>query len=182
MDTATNVPFAISIRALHDLLGTPAAPYVVDVRRRASFDMDPRILPAAQRREPEHVAEWAAHLPRDRTIVVYCAHGHEISRHVAATLAVRGFDARYLDGGIERWKATAAPTLLKRPSAGIPGDRPMETASNPGSRVIQRLGLSMNFPDDHAMLEHGMVVYDALHAWLRSAYPGTRDADLVANS
>jgi len=29
--------------------------------------------------------------------------------------------------------------------------------------------LSVNFPDDHAMLEHGMVVYDALYAWLYSA-------------
>jgi hypothetical protein len=30
------------------------------------------------------------------------------------------------------------------------------------------LGLSANFPDDHAMLEHGMVMYDALYAWCRS--------------
>ena len=30
------------------------------------------------------------------------------------------------------------------------------------------LGLSANFPDDHEMLEHGMVVYDALHTWCRS--------------
>lgn len=27
------------------------------------------------------------------------------------------------------------------------------------------LGLSQNFPDDHEMLRHGMVMYDALHAW-----------------
>ncbi len=27
------------------------------------------------------------------------------------------------------------------------------------------LGLSHNFKDDHAMLSHGMVVYDALYAW-----------------
>jgi rhodanese-related sulfurtransferase len=30
------------------------------------------------------------------------------------------------------------------------------------------LGLSANFPDDHAMLEHGMVIYDALYTWCRS--------------
>ena len=29
------------------------------------------------------------------------------------------------------------------------------------------LGLSHNFPDDHEMLRHGFVIYDALHAWLR---------------
>ena len=30
------------------------------------------------------------------------------------------------------------------------------------------LGLSANFPDDHAMLDQGMVIYDALYAWCRS--------------
>jgi hypothetical protein len=29
------------------------------------------------------------------------------------------------------------------------------------------LGLSANFADDHAMLEHGMVLYDALYTWCR---------------
>jgi len=29
------------------------------------------------------------------------------------------------------------------------------------------LGLSANFPDDHAMLERGIVIYDALYAWCR---------------
>ena len=29
------------------------------------------------------------------------------------------------------------------------------------------LGLSLNFQDDHEMLEHGMVMYDALYAWCR---------------
>jgi hypothetical protein len=26
-------------------------------------------------------------------------------------------------------------------------------------------GLSLNFPDDHEMLKHGMVIYDALYEW-----------------
>lgn len=30
------------------------------------------------------------------------------------------------------------------------------------------LGLSQNFRDDHEMLAHGMVMYDALYAWCRS--------------
>jgi hypothetical protein len=29
------------------------------------------------------------------------------------------------------------------------------------------LGLSANIPDDHAMLEQGMVIYDALYTWCR---------------
>lgn len=31
------------------------------------------------------------------------------------------------------------------------------------------LGLSRLFPDDHELLEHGFVVYDALYAWCREA-------------
>jgi hypothetical protein len=30
------------------------------------------------------------------------------------------------------------------------------------------LGLSANFPDDHEMLRHGMVMYDALYTWCRN--------------
>ena len=29
------------------------------------------------------------------------------------------------------------------------------------------LGLSANFPDDHEMLRHGLVIYDALYTWCR---------------
>ena len=34
------------------------------------------------------------------------------------------------------------------------------------------LGLSANFPDDHRMLEHGLVMYDALYAWCRDRDQG----------
>ena len=36
----------------------------------------------------------------------------------------------------------------------------------PGLLAISQ-GLSLNFGDDHEMLEHGMVMYDALYAWCR---------------
>jgi len=37
-------------------------------------------------------------------------------------------------------------------------------------------GLSSNFPDDHEMLDHGMVVYDALYAWCRLQAQSQRSA------
>jgi rhodanese-related sulfurtransferase len=36
----------------------------------------------------------------------------------------------------------------------------------PGLAAISQ-GLSRNFPDDHEMLRHGMVMYDALYTWCR---------------
>jgi rhodanese-related sulfurtransferase len=32
-------------------------------------------------------------------------------------------------------------------------------------------GLSANYPDDHEMLKHGLVIYDALYAWCRMQKP-----------
>ena len=38
----------------------------------------------------------------------------------------------------------------------------------PGLLAISK-GLSLNFADDHEMLRHGMVMYDALYAWCADA-------------
>lgn len=38
---------------------------------------------------------------------------------------------------------------------------------SPGLLALS-LGLSHNFPDDHEMLRHGMVMYDALYSWCRT--------------
>lgn len=37
------------------------------------------------------------------------------------------------------------------------------------------LGLSHNFSDDHEMLQHGKVIYDALYAWCRSCQAETHN-------
>ena len=37
------------------------------------------------------------------------------------------------------------------------------------------LGLSETFADDHEMLEHGMVMYDALYAWCKSCQAETHN-------
>ena len=41
------------------------------------------------------------------------------------------------------------------------------TPQSAGLHAIS-LGLSRNFTDDHEMLRHGLVMYDALYAWCRS--------------
>jgi len=46
------------------------------------------------------------------------------------------------------------------------------TPQSPGLYAMS-LGLSHTFPDDHEMLEHGMVMYDALYAWCRSCQAET---------
>ena len=43
----------------------------------------------------------------------------------------------------------------------------LELAPQAAGLAAISLGLSRNFSDDHQMLEHGMVIYDALYAWCK---------------
>jgi rhodanese-related sulfurtransferase len=43
----------------------------------------------------------------------------------------------------------------------------LELAPQAAGLLAVSLGLSRNFKDDHEMLKHGMVVYDALYAWCK---------------
>jgi rhodanese-related sulfurtransferase len=44
-----------------------------------------------------------------------------------------------------------------------------------GGLFAVSLGLSANFPNDYEMLEHGMVMYDALYTWCRSLQAETHN-------
>ena len=43
-------------------------------------------------------------------------------------------------------------------------------------------GLSANFPDDHEMLSHGLVIYDALYTWCRKALAAAAEQPLKAQA
>jgi rhodanese-related sulfurtransferase len=235
-----------------DSLRSARPPLIVDVRRQERFYEATDLIAGALRCDPLRVDALKARLPAGADVVVYCVHGHEVSRNAAKALG-----ASYLEGGIEAWRAAgggllekparsqtcwvtrerpkidriACPWLVRRfvdPDArflyvpagdvrrvatqarAVPYDVPGVAFSHEGElcsfdaflkafrlrdpaldalAVIVRgadtarldlappaaglaaisLGLSRNFKDDHEMLEHGMVVYDALYAWCREA-------------
>jgi len=90
-------------------------PTLVDVRRHPAFAEDLHVIPGAVKRPPETVTEWADALEPWRPVVVYCVHGHAVSQNAAAALAARGFDARFLDGGIAGWRDSGHVTVPFRP-------------------------------------------------------------------
>src|SRR3954452_4294727 len=49
---------------------------------------------------------------------------------------------------------------------GADTSRPGLTPQGEGLLAISQ-GLSRNFPDDHTMLKHGLIIYDALYRWCR---------------
>jgi rhodanese-related sulfurtransferase len=242
---------SITPAALRQTLASDQPPLVIDVRRNERFFESQSLIKGALRRDPDRVADWSKTLPAAAQVVVYCEHGHEVSQGVAKALG-----ARYLEGGIEAWRASggelfkkpansssrwvtrerpkidriACPWLIRRfidPGAdflyvptpdvkriaaerdAVPYDIPDVAFSHEGERcsfdaflrhyrlesdpalrelaLIVRgadtnrlalappaaglaavsLGLSILCKDDHEMLEHGMVIYDAFYAWCK---------------
>ena len=260
---------AITSIELQSQLAAAQPPLVIDVRRTPAFRGATDMIAGALRRDPMSVADWQRALPRARDVVVYCVHGHEVSQNAAQALRDAGFNARFLDGGIEEgWKGNggavahkpkdaatrwvtrerpkidriACPWLVTRfvdadaeflyvPSSdvkrvavecdAVPYDVPDVAFSHVGElcsfdafiksyrladpaldrlAVIVRgadtarldlapqsagllaasLGLSRIFSDDHEMLKHGKVLYDALYAWCRDALDESRVWNLQA--
>lgn len=86
---------------------------VIDVRRAGVYENAGTVIPGARWRDPAAVSKWAAELPTDRAVIVYCVYGHEVGRSTAMRLRAAGLNARYLQGGIDGWQAAGFPTQAK---------------------------------------------------------------------
>ena len=82
---------------------------LLDVRRAGVYEQAPALIPGASWRDPAEVANWAAELPADREVVVYCVYGHEVGRATAMRLRAAGVNARFLAGGIDAWQTAGQP-------------------------------------------------------------------------
>ena len=90
-----------------------------DVRRAQARAADGVDIPAGRWLDPARWLDWKDEVPKGRPVVVYCAHGHEISQGLTAALRAMGLDARHLDGGITAWKQAGRAVV----PAAIPGAR-----------------------------------------------------------
>jgi len=111
MNTEQAIEQAITPLELTQRLADFPPPTLIDVRRAEAFERDPKVIPDAQKRAPESVAEWAAQIDAWRPVVVYCVRGHEVGCDAARALRERGFDARHLAGGLEAWRASGGPVV-----------------------------------------------------------------------
>jgi rhodanese-related sulfurtransferase len=108
----------LSCAGLKALIADRASITVIDVRRRPAFEAEPRLIPGAVWNDPEQVEIWAAELNRNRPVVVYCVHGHEVSNAVVDRLRELGFEAAMLTGGLEAWKVAGGPVTVSRGGTG----------------------------------------------------------------
>jgi rhodanese-related sulfurtransferase len=96
------------------LIGTDAAPLIVDVRREPTFATSGHVLPAARRAPHDDLARLMPETA-GQPLVVYCVHGHNVSQQAAASLRAAGIHAAWLQGGIEGWKAAGGPVVARAP-------------------------------------------------------------------
>jgi len=90
---------------------------LLDVRREKARTDSGVQIEGAQWRNPAFWLDWKDDIAHDLPIVVYCAHGHEISQGLTATLQAMGAAARHLEGGISEWLAQGK-TVAPIPSQG----------------------------------------------------------------
>ena len=125
-------PTEITVTQLARLVGTAAAPAIIDVRIDADFDQDPDLVPSAFRHPYRDVAELTAELA-GRRAVVYCQKGGKLSQGAAALLRDRGVHAESLEGGHFAWRDAGLPLVpaASIPPAGIDGGSVWVTRHRP---------------------------------------------------
>ena len=116
--------FFISPDKLCRLIGSPAAPQIIDVRRREVYDKAAALLPGAIWRDAAASVVWSAELDRSRPIIVACKAGHELSQSATAQLRSTGINASALEGGYAAWEKAGLPFVDKAELDRIAPKRP----------------------------------------------------------
>jgi hypothetical protein len=78
------------------------------------------------------------------------------------------------DTFLKTYRLTGDPALMQLAVIvrGADTARP-DLAPQAAGLLAVSLGLSRNFKDDHEMLKHGMVMYDALYTWCKEGQEET---------
>ncbi len=103
----------ISPDGLARLIGTANLPALIDVRTDADFAADPRLIPAAIRRDPDETDSWGGEFS-GRPAIVVCQRGQKLAQGTAAWLRNASAAAGTLEGGFEGWKAAGLPLVPAR--------------------------------------------------------------------
>jgi rhodanese-related sulfurtransferase len=131
------------------------------------------------RRFIDPVAEF--HYVPANEVLAYASANHANAYDVpGVTFTHRGeqgercsFDALIEDFELHDAALTALADIVRGADTG----KPELTPQSPGLLAVS-LGLSQLYQNDHDMLAHGMIMYDALYAWLKSARLEKHNADL----
>ena len=108
----TDVP-SLSVEELAAQVANGNGVQIVDARQRDHMARYVDLMAGATWRDPDRVEEWLAELQPESPVAVYCAYGFDVGRNVTKTLIERGFDARFLRGGVSAWYGSGGARALK---------------------------------------------------------------------
>ena len=91
----------------------PDTTLVFDVRREADHAASNETLPDAVWKNPEKIDAWIGAIPRTQDVVIYCVRGGGVSNSVVDRLHAEGIKARFIEGGIEAFKAAGGEVVAK---------------------------------------------------------------------
>lgn len=138
---------SISPDKLFRLIGTAAAPAIIDVRPDGKG-----LIPGAKRLNGDDVARWSAEF-RGQSAVVVCEKGRKIGAGVAAWLRHAGADAEVLEGGFDGWAGANLPVVTESaiPPRNAEGRTVWVTRARPKVDRIACPWLIRRFVDPDAM-------------------------------
>jgi len=125
-------PTEITVSQLSRLIGTAAAPAIVDLRIDDDFAQDPDFIPTAYRHPFADIAALAPRLV-DKAVVVYCQKGKKISQGAVSILRSYGIRAENLQGGHFAWRDAGEMLVpaAKLPTPGPQGNSVWVTRHRP---------------------------------------------------
>src|SRR5262249_19940608 len=85
---------------------------------RYHFSRSADMMQGAVYRDPERVDEWCKDLSPEAPVAIYCSYGFNVGCAVTGVLRQRGFDARYVQGGLSAWYAAGGERALRREGGG----------------------------------------------------------------
>lgn len=112
----TSLP-SVTVEELAVQLAKGEPVQILDARPRHHISRTVDLMEGAIWRDPDRVEEWVGELSPDRPVAIYCAYGFHVGCTVTKALRERGFDARYVRGGVSAWYAAGGPRAL-RPVSG----------------------------------------------------------------
>ena len=92
-------------RTIHPVKFNPDRALVLDVRRGADYAASNEIIPGAFWKDPEKIDAWITALPKTQDVVIYCVRGGAISNSIVDRMHAEGIKARFIEGGLEGYKA-----------------------------------------------------------------------------
>jgi len=105
---------SMSIEELAAQLAKGEPVQVLDARPRHHISRTVDLMEGAVWRDPDRVEEWIDQLAADQPVAVYCAYGFHVGCGITRTLRERGFDARFVRGGVSAWYAAGGARALRR--------------------------------------------------------------------